>query len=84
MLILLNFVPNSLLCYILIHVLSLATQTPKTWVGWVANQILLTSPEAKFIFPFLGPFGAWALDCDLASGLGKGSKKNLKKLGNFP
>ena len=39
-------------------------------VGWVvAHKILVTSPEAKFLFPFLGPFGAWALDWDLASGL---------------
>ena len=35
--------------------------------GWVAYEILVTSPEAKFLFPFLGLF--WALDWDLASGL---------------
>ena len=41
-------------------------------VGWwvevvvVAHKILVTSPEAKFLFPFLG---LWALDWDLASGL---------------
>ena len=28
-------------------------------VGWVvAHKILVTSPEAKFLFPFLGP-GLW-------------------------
>ena len=32
----------------------------------VAHKILVTSPEAKFLFPFLG---LWALDWDLASGL---------------
>ena len=26
--------------------------------GWVAYEILVTSPEAKFLFPFLGP-GLW-------------------------
>ena len=35
----------------------------------VAHKILVTSPEAKFLFPFVGPFGALALDWDLASGL---------------
>ena len=42
---------------------------PLKVVGWVAHKILVTSPEAKFLFPFLGPFGVWALDWDLASGL---------------
>ena len=27
-------------------------------VGWVANKMLVTSPEAKFLFPFLG-HGFW-------------------------
>ena len=38
----------------------------KSWglwvVGWVAHKILMTSPEAKFLFPFLGPrlwTGTW-------------------------
>ena len=33
----------------------------KSWgfvVGWVAHKILVTSLEAKFLFPFLGP-GLW-------------------------
>ena len=32
----------------------------------VAHKILVTSPEAKFLFPF---WGLWALDWDLASDL---------------
>ena len=40
------------------------------WVWWwVAHKILVTSPEAKFLFPFLGFLGLWALDLDLASDL---------------
>ena len=37
--------------------------------GLLWAKILVTSQEAKFLFSFLGPFGAWALDWDLASGL---------------
>ena len=39
---------------------------PKNWV--VAHKILMTSPEAKFFFPFLGLFGA--LEFGLGLGLG--------------
>ena len=38
------------------------------WVGWVAYKILVTSPEAKFLFSFLGPF--WGLGFGLGLGLG--------------
>ena len=38
-------------------------------VGWVvAHKILVTSPEAKFLFPFLGPglwTGTWPWACQL-------------------
>ena len=38
------------------------------WVGgwWVAHKIFVTSPEAKFFFPFLGPrlwTGTWPWAC---------------------
>ena len=49
----------------MIQGLELYYQKVKGW--WVvAHKILVTSPEAKFLFPFLG---LWALDWDLASGL---------------
>ena len=36
-------------------------------MGWVAYKILVTSPEAKFLFSFLGPF--WGLGFGLGLGL---------------
>ena len=50
------------------HVATLRTSKSYGWGGVVvvAYKILVTSPEAKFLFPFLG---LWALDWDLASGL---------------
>ena len=38
-------------------------------VGWVAYKIIVTSPEAKFLFPFLGPgfwTGNWPWACQFA------------------
>ena len=38
--------------------------------GWVvAHKILVTSPEAKFLFPFLGLFGALGFGLGLGLGL---------------
>ena len=37
--------------------------------GVVAHKILVTSPEAKFLFPFLGLFGALGFEMGLGLGL---------------
>ena len=56
------------------HVCTLRPSKSYGWGAWavvvlVVHKILVTSPEAKFLFPFLGLLGLWALDWDLASGL---------------
>ena len=38
---------------------------------WVAHKILVTCPEAKFLFPFFGIFGALGFVLGLGLGLVK-------------
>ena len=51
-------------------------------MGWggvvVAHEILVTSPEAKFLFSFFGPFGALGFGLGLGLGLVNFEKKHFK------
>ena len=54
------------------HVCTLRPSKSDGWgggVGWVSHKITVTSPEAKFLFSFLGPFGALGFGLGLGLGL---------------